>query len=98
MMRNEYNISPGKPHGKGQLGKLRHKREDTIKMNLKSKTVKLWSELHCSTIGLNDVFLMNTTVCYGFHKRKELIIEEPSDCQLFNEKQASRWKMNRTIW
>jgi hypothetical protein len=32
---NEYRIFMGKPEGKRPLGRLRHRREDNIKMNLR---------------------------------------------------------------
>jgi hypothetical protein len=41
-MRNAYNILVGKPEGKNQLGRPRHKWEDNIKMDLMACTGFIW--------------------------------------------------------
>jgi hypothetical protein len=43
-MRNSYVIVAGKPEGKRPLGRPKHRKEDSIKMNLKEAVSMLVSE------------------------------------------------------
>jgi len=68
-----YSVMVGKPEGKRQSGRPRHRRNSNIQMNLQKSVGRTWIRLIWLRIGTSSGLLLKRLRTFGTIKRGELL-------------------------